>query len=103
RLGHLVHALGGGFAAILQVELEAARGAEAEDRRRDEGEHQRLLDTARLGEHLADELRCRDLAIVPGYLRHEDGSRIVAKAATQKVETGERYDVRIGGIGANHL
>ena len=45
-------------AAVLDVELEAARGAQPEDRRRVEREHQRFLDAGRLAaEQLADELR----------------------------------------------
>ena len=46
-LRHLRQPLRAAVAAVLDVELEAAGGAEAEDRRRIEGEHQRLLDAGR--------------------------------------------------------
>ena len=47
---------GAAFAAILDVELEAAGVAQPEDRRRGEGEHQRFLDVAGLHEEFAHQL-----------------------------------------------
>ena len=56
-----------------------------------------------LAEELADELRRRDLALVPRHLRDEDRRRVVAEAAAEEVEAGERDDVLVGRIGADRL
>ena len=90
-------------AAVLDVELEAARGAEAEDRRRIEREHQRFLDAGRLAEQLADELRRGHVALVPVLLRDEDRRGVVAEAAADEVEAGERDDVLVVRVAADRL
>src|SRR4029077_2923981 len=93
--------LGAAFAAILDVELETAGRAEAEDRRRIERQHQRLLDAHRAAEELADEARRGHLALVPGHLDDEDRRRAVAEAAADEVEPGERDDVLVRRIGTD--
>ena len=98
RLRHLRRAA---VAAVLDVELEAAGGAEAEDRRRIERQHQRFLDACGLAEQFADQLRRSHLAFVPMLLRDENRRGVVAKAPADKVEAGERDDVLVRGIGAN--
>ena len=37
-----------------------------------------------------------DLALVPGLLRDEDGGGVVAEAAAEEVEAGERHHVEVG-------
>ena len=96
RLRDFGEPLGAAVAAVLDIELEAPRGAQSEDRRGVERQHQRLLDTRRLPEHLADELRSGDFPLVPVRLRDEDRSRVVAEPSAQEVEPGERDHVRVG-------
>src|SRR5207237_10086996 len=98
---------GGAFriavAAVLYVEREAARGAQAENRRRVEGQHQGFLDVRGLHEELADQLRGGDGALVPVLLRNEDRRRVVAIAAADEIEPGERDRVFVGGGGPDRL
>src|SRR6185437_17131490 len=88
-------------AVVLDVELVAAGRAEAEDRRRVERQHQRVLDAGGLGEELADELMRGDMALVPRLLRDEQRRRVVAEAAADEVEAGERDDVLIVRVRAD--
>src|SRR5690349_13752147 len=85
----LREALRTALAAILQIELEAARGAETEDRRRAEGEHQPFLDAGGLHEKIADQHLGVDLALVPGLLRDEDGGGVVAEVTAEEIEAGK--------------
>ena len=103
RLCDLGEFLRAAVAAILDVELEPTRGTEPEDRRRVERQHQRLLDTRRLHEHLADELRCGDFPLVPVRLRDEDRSRVVAESSAKEVEPGERDYICVGRIGVDRF
>ncbi len=103
RLRDFGEPLRAAVAAILDVELEPARRAEAEDRRRIERQHQRLLDAHRPAEQLADEARRGHLALVPGHLHDEERRRVVAKAAADEIEAGERDDVLVRRVGADGL
>ena len=103
RVLHFVQSLCAAGAAILNIELEAAGGSQAEDRRRIECQHQRFLDAGGLAEQLADQLRRFDLALVPMLLRDKDRRGVVAKAAADEIEAGEGDDVRVCGIGTDRL
>ena len=103
RLRDFGEPLGAAFAAVLDVELEPARRAEAEDRRRVEREHQRFLDAHRPAEELADEARRGHLALVPRHLDDEERRRAVAEAAADEVEARERDDVLVRRIGADRF
>ena len=91
------------FAPVLDVELEPSRRPQAEDRRRVEGEHQRLLDPHRPAEELADEARRGHLALVPRHLHDEERGGAVAEAAADEVEARERNDVLIGRVRADRF
>jgi hypothetical protein len=101
---HLGQPLRPAVAAVLDVELEAPGVAQAEDRRRREGEHQPLLDVRRLHEELADQLRgVHPRPVVPVLVRSEDRGRAVAKAAAEEIQAGEGDGVLIGRVGQHRL
>jgi hypothetical protein len=69
------------------VHLEAAGGAQGEDRRRVERDREALLESAGAAEELADERLRRDLALVPMLERDEDRGRVVAESrAADEIE-----------------
>ena len=88
------------------MQLEPARRAQAEYRRRIECQNQGLLDMAGLHEQFAHQLLRGDRALVPVLLRHEYRGCIVAKSTTQEIKTGKCEHVlvrRIGLDGLQHL
>jgi len=100
-LQYFLQAFWTAVAAVLDEELVSARGAETENRRWIERQHQRFLDSCGLHEQLANELLRGGLAFVPRLLGHEQRCRVVAEAATDEVEAGKSNDVLVCRVAAH--
>jgi hypothetical protein len=84
--------------AVLQIDLEAAGGAQAHDGRR--VEHQRhAVRQHHAGAHeLAGQILRLGLALAPVLERDEDGAGVGLVAAADQVEAGDDEGVLDGGI-----
>ncbi len=91
-----------GVAARLQVDLEAAGGADAADRRRVEGEREALAQRAAADHDVArDRLGGVRAALVPLLQRHEHGSRVGLVAAADQVEADDAERVLHALVGGD--
>ena len=92
------------IAASLQVDLEAARRADAADRRRIESERQAVAQAAALLHDVArDELGGVGAALVPFLERHEHGGGIALVAAADQIEADDADGVLHAAVRGNDL
>ena len=92
------------IAARLQVDLEAARSADAADRRRIEGERQAVAQARALLHDVArDQLGAVGAALVPFLERHEHGGGIALVAAADEIEADDADGVLHAAIRGDDL
>src|SRR3546814_21143750 len=91
---HVVKLRRAGIAVVFKLRLEAAGGAEAEDRRRQYGDHHRTVDRAELLVKLGGDLRTAQAGALIEILQREEHDRGVGRARAA-VRSEER---RVGKV-----
>src|SRR3546814_20498220 len=76
---HVVKLRRAGIAVVFKLRLEAAGGAEAEDRRRQYGDHHRTVDRAELLVQLGGDLRTAQAGALIDILQREEPDRGVGR------------------------
>src|SRR3546814_16680 len=76
---HVVKLRRAGIAVVFKLRLEAAGGAEAEDRRRQYGDHHRTVDRAELLVQLGGDLRTAQAGALIEILQREEHDRGVGR------------------------